>query len=255
MAKEKYFYESECDESEISLFVASNEWVNNFMHPNGFSLRRKTTTAQQVPERLIDKLIPFILHARRLSIKYKYPPSRIVPMYETFVWNDMVSNTTIDKQRTKSVCLKTTGDEKCMVSVCLAAKVDGTKLKAFVVFLAAKRESKSLDEEFKSPCVVKSSGNGWLNKELTTIWIKQVLGAFTFNRRLLAWDSCEYHMNDSVKNDLNEMNADSMIVPVQCKKYIKTPDVCWNKSLKARLPNCIISGLVKVSINLLKVEI
>ena len=111
MANEKHFYESECGESEISLFVASNEWVNNFMHRNGFSLRRKTTTAQQVPEWLIDKFILFILHARRLSIKYKYPPSRIIPMYETFVWNEMVSNTTIDKQGTKSACLKTTGDE------------------------------------------------------------------------------------------------------------------------------------------------
>ena len=29
----------------------------------------------------------------------------------------------------------------------------------FVVFHAAKRKSKSLDEEFKSCCVVKSSGN------------------------------------------------------------------------------------------------
>ena len=56
-----------------------------------------------------------------------------------------------------------------MVSVCLAAKVDGTKLKPFVVFHAAKRESKSLDEEFKSCWVGKSSGNAWMNEELITI--------------------------------------------------------------------------------------
>ena len=41
----KYFYESECDESEKFLFVASDGWVNNFMRRNGFSLRRKTTAA------------------------------------------------------------------------------------------------------------------------------------------------------------------------------------------------------------------
>ena len=33
-----------------------------------------------------------------------------------------------------------------MVSVCLAAKADGTKLKPFFVFGAAKGEPKSLDE-------------------------------------------------------------------------------------------------------------
>ena len=85
-----------------------------------------------------------------------------------------------------SICLKTTGHEKFMVSICLAAKADGTKLKPLVVFRAAKRESNSLDEEFESRCVVKSSGNAWMNEELTTIWVKRVLGAFSFNRRLLA---------------------------------------------------------------------
>ena len=56
----KYFYESECHESEKFLFVASNGWVNNFMLCNGFSLPCKTTTAQQDPERLIDMLILYI---------------------------------------------------------------------------------------------------------------------------------------------------------------------------------------------------
>ena len=53
-----------------------------------------------------------------------------------------MSNTTINKQGAKPVCLKTTGHEQCMVSVCLAAKVDGTKSKSFVVFRAAKRGSR-----------------------------------------------------------------------------------------------------------------
>ena len=87
----------------------------------------------------------------------------------------MVSDTTIDKQGVKSVFLKTTGNEKCMVSVCLAAKADGTKLKPFIVFCVAKRESKPLDGEFKSCCLVKSSGNAWMNEEPTTIWVKRVL--------------------------------------------------------------------------------
>ena len=53
-----------------------------------------------------------------------------------------------------SVYLKTTGDEKCIVNVCLAAKADRTKLKPFIVFCGAKRESKLVNEEFKSRCIV-----------------------------------------------------------------------------------------------------
>ena len=82
----------------------------------------------------------------------------------------------------ESLYLKATEYEKCMVSVYLAVKADGTKLKPFAVFRAAKRESKSLDEEFESRCVVKSFVNAWMNEELTAIWIKRVIGAFSFNR-------------------------------------------------------------------------
>ena len=74
------------------------------------------------------------------------------------------------------------GMKKCMARVCLAAKADVTKLKPFVIFRAAKNESKLLDKEFKSRCVIKSSGNTWMNEELTIIWVKRVLGTFSFNR-------------------------------------------------------------------------
>ena len=185
MEKAKCLYEDECEESERTLFVGSNGWVNNFMRRNGLSLSRKTTTAQQDPERLIYKLISYIFYARRLLIKFKYQPSNIIAMDETPVWNDMVSNTTVDKQGAKSVCLKTTGHEKCMISLCLTAKADGTKLKPLIVFRAAKLESKTLDDEFKGCCVVTTSGKAWMNEELTITWMKRVLGAFSFNRRLI----------------------------------------------------------------------
>ena len=78
-----------------------------------------------------------------------------------------------------------------MVSVCLAAKADETRLKPFVVFRVAKRESESLNEEFEPRCVINSSGNAWMNEELIIIWVKRVLGTFLFSRLVLAWDSCE----------------------------------------------------------------
>ena len=46
-----------------------------------------------------------------------------------------------------------------------------------VVFKGAKREVAALSQEFKHKAVV------------ATVWINSVLGAFSFNRRLLAWDS------------------------------------------------------------------
>ena len=51
---------------------------------------------------------------------------------------------------------------------------------------------------------------------------------------ILAWDSYECHMTDSVGKYLKEMNLDSVIIQV-CTKYIQGPDVCWNKPFKAKM--------------------
>ena len=214
-------------------FKASRGWLTRFMKRNGLSLGRKTSVAQQDPERLVAKLVTYIVQVRRMQKKHNYNPSDIIVMDETPVWCDMIPETTIDKTGKKSITLKTTGHEKERVSVCLAAKVDGTKLKPMVVFKGAKREVAALRQEFKHKAVVATSDNAWMNTELTQVWINSVLGAFLFNRRLLAWDSYECHIEDSANESLKAKKVDLVIVPGGCTKYIQAPDVTWNKPFKA----------------------
>ena len=197
-----------------------------------FIFRRRTTTAQKDPAQLINKLVAFVIHLRRLALKTDFNPSDIIAMDETPVWADMVSNTTVNKTGQKDVILKTTGHEKVRVSVCLAAKADGTKLRPFIVFGGAKRESAALNKEYKTKCVVASSANGWMNEELTIQWCQEIVGSFAFRKRLLVWDTFEAHMTDKVKLSLKEMKVESALVPGGCTKYIQAPDVYWNKSFK-----------------------
>ena len=107
-------------------------------------------------------------------------------------------------------------------------------MKPFIVFPGAKRESKALNDESKTKCVVASSINGWMSEELTVSLVKGVLGQFSFTRRMLAWDSFRCHVLDSVKQELNRAKIDPVIVPRGCTKYIQAPDVSWNKPFKAK---------------------
>ena len=183
MKKALYIYneklkENDCDGGTI--FVASTGWSQKFMRRNGLSLRRKTSVAQKDPSKLIDKLVSYIINARRFAAKYNYFPGNIIAMDETPVWADMVSDTTVDKTGARTITMKSTGHEKCRVSVCLTAKVDRSKLKPFIVFKNAKRETKALSEEFKTRYVIVSSSNGWMNDDLTMEYTKKVLGTFCF---------------------------------------------------------------------------
>ena len=131
-------------------------------------------------------------------MKTNFSPDCIIAMDEIVVWSDMVGNLTVDTTGTKT--LKPTSDKKVKVSVCLTAKADGTKLKPFIVFQGAKREAAALNEEFKNRCVVASSSNGWMNAELLLKFLRQVLGMFSFKKRLFAWDTFEAGMIEMLGN-------------------------------------------------------
>ena len=103
--------ENDCEGSVT--FVPSTRWLLKFMPGNGLSLRRKTSVAEKDPSRLIDKLVSSILHIRLSAAKYNYSPVNIIAMDDTFVWSDMVSDTTVDKTGARTVTMKPTGNEKC----------------------------------------------------------------------------------------------------------------------------------------------
>ena len=229
-------------------FLASTGWLRQFTQRNGLSLRRKTSIAQKDPDRVIDELVAFVLQVRRLSSKHNYQPVDIIAMDETPVWSDMISDTTIDITGSKTVTVKSTGHEKFRVSVCLAAKADGTKLPPMIVFKGAKRETDEMDKEYKN-CVSAPSANAWMNTELTHIWVNKVVGAFAFRRRHLNWDSFECHMENSIKASLHSKKIDTTIVPGGCTKYIQAPDVSWNKSFKALVTEKYDQWLAEVGIN------
>ena len=153
-------------------------------------------------------------------------------MNETAIWFDMVGNMTVDTTGTKDVPLKSTGNEKVKVSVCLTAKADGTKLKPFIVFQGAKREAIALDEELKNRCVVVSSSNDWMNKEQVLKCLRQVLGMFSFKKRLFAWYTLETHIAEDVRKFLKHMKTDDALIAGGCTNYIQAPDMVWKKPFK-----------------------
>ena len=121
------------------------------------------------------------MHVRRLQKQFSFDDTDIIAMDETTVWNDMVSNTTVEKTGSKEVNMKSTGHDKVRVSVCLTGKADGTRLKPFIVFKGAKRENKALRDKFNRKCAVASSANRWMNEDLTLRWCNEIFGSIFFS--------------------------------------------------------------------------
>ena len=152
----------------------------------------------------------------------------IIAMDETSVWHEMISNTTVTDKGAKSVVPKTTGHEKSKVTVTLAAKANGDKLKPYIVFPGHKREVRKLQKEpaFKNRCYVESTINGWMNENTTIDWVENVLKTFNFGkRRLFACDSFRAHLVQSVKELLNKGKIDPVVIPGGTTGHTQAPHV------------------------------
>ena len=114
-------------------FSASEGWLINFMQRHNISLRRTTTACQKAPEDYIAKLINFIMYVQDIVSEKKIGNGGVYACDETAVWLDAMSNTTLEESGTKEVSVKTTGHDKMRITVLLCAKVDGTKLKPFIL--------------------------------------------------------------------------------------------------------------------------
>ena len=105
-----------------------------FICKNGLSSRWKISVGQNYPLKLIDKLVSYIINAWRFPAKYNYLPGNLIALDETAVWTGRILDTTVDNLGVRTIILKSTGHEKCCVSVCLTVKAGESKLKPFIVF-------------------------------------------------------------------------------------------------------------------------
>ena len=131
-------------------FKASTGWLEKFLRHNNLSLRRKTSVVPKDPDKLIAKLLSYIIHVRRVQEKQKYELAQIIAMDETPVWSEMVSATIIDATGKKAITVKSTDHENSRVLVCLANKFDGAKLKPMIAFRGTVRGCKVLYQEFRT---------------------------------------------------------------------------------------------------------
>ena len=204
------------------------------MNRHGLTLHKRTSLAQHDPSNLIACVISFILNVRGKFHTKQYAMANVIAMDETSIWLDMPSATTVNETGASSVTIRSTGHEKDRVTVCLAAKVNGHKLKPFIVFKGRKRDVDRMngDRQLSGKCVICTSANGWMNESLTEEWIQYVVGRLSFAPRLLVWDTYKCHMTNGVKEALHQATVYAAFVPGWCTKYIQAPDVSWNKPFK-----------------------
>ena len=70
-----------------------------------------------------------------------------------------------------------------------------------------------------------------MNEELVLKFLRQLLGMFSFKKRLFAWNIFEVHITEDVRKLLKQMKTDDALIPGGSTN-VQVPDVVWNKPFK-----------------------
>ena len=103
------------------------------MERYGFSIPRRTTIAQKLPQDYEEKLIKFQRYVIAQRKKHDFELKYIGNVDQTPLTFDIATSSTVSEKGVKSVSILTTGHEKDRFTVMLACLGDGTKLPPYVV--------------------------------------------------------------------------------------------------------------------------
>ena len=202
------------DEMKISGFQGGPSWCFWFMKHHNLSVCTRTTISQVLPEDAQEKLNNFHSYCVKKIKEFIIQPRHITNMDEVPLTFDIPFTRTVDKIKTNSINIRTTGHEKTSVTVVLACQADGQKLPSLVIF---KRKTIP-KEKFPSNIIIKANSKGWMDEKLMIEWLKEAYvkqpdGFFHIQRSLLVFDSMRAHITDAVKVHVQKTNLKLVVIP------------------------------------------
>lgn len=214
-------------------FKASLNWCYRFMDRHHLSVRRRTTIAQRLPDDYEEKLLNFQKFVIDLRKKKDIHPCNIGNADQTPLTFDLPYDTTIAQKNSKSVSIRTTGNEKNRFTVMLCCLADGTKLPPYIIF-----KRKTMPKlKLSTDVIVRVHEKGWMCENTMKDWLKTVWSRRpnSRTRSALVLDSFRCHRSDYVKAMLKEDNTDLIIIPGGMTSILQPLDVGINKPMKTAL--------------------
>lgn len=217
------------DESRIEKeFKASAHWLDNFLKRYELSLRKSTTLYKLPDDVIINRVISFKNWVDEISWD-SYNLKNIILMDETAVYFGEDSGTTIDRRGASSIYLPSTNYESCRVTVILAIRGDGSKMKPAIII-------KGKDEKLinKSGHQIISSANAWSTQGVLRKWIFSAFNPFYKgqDRGIIVWDSASTHRAKEMKTYLKRNRIDQIMIPSGTTGYLQSLDLVINKPFK-----------------------
>ncbi len=120
-----------------------------------------------------------------------------------------------------------------MFTVILGCMADSSKLLHVIIFKLKNKPR----EEFPNGVFIRINEKGWINEEkmiwwINNIWSKRSSDQLSNPKSLLILDSFREHLVNSVKERLNEIHTNMVVISRDLTSKMQPLDVAVNKSFK-----------------------
>lgn len=153
-------------------------------------------------------------------------------MDETPLTFDCPSSRTVDMKGSKTVTVKTTGNEKNHFTVVLCCLADGTKLAPMLIF---KRKTMP-KQEIPPRVIVHCQEKGWMDESGMKTWFQKVWerrsGGLLKKESPLGWDAFRAHLTQRTKEAAVELKTHLAVIPGGLASMLQPLDVSINKPFK-----------------------
>ena len=220
-------------EKNLGDFKGGATWCYRFMKRQGLSMRVRTHLAQKMPNEYEAKILQFQRYVIQTRKEKGYELGQMGNMDEVPLTFDVPSNRTVDVKGTKSINVKTTGNEKTHYTVALACLADGSKLPPMLIF---KRKTIP-KEKLPSGVVVHVQEKGWMDEDGMGMWLNKIWsrrpGGLLRKPSLLVWDQFRAHTTDTIKRKMKQLNTTIAVIPGGLTSQLQPLDVSLNKPFKS----------------------
>lgn len=220
-------------------FKASSMYIKRWKKRFNVSMRRGTNESQKLPDDYVEAANGFLQTVRSLRIKNDYTYFNICNMDQTMVRFDEPYSRTNEVVGNKTIRIANTGCKKRGFTVALAAAASGHKFPAFIILKEPTgRIPPRVMNELRIPDNVKvtCSVNGWMTSVLMESWLNRIWGQNDDDvRRLIILDRASIHTTPQIKEKIENLDTDLVIIPAGCTSLLQPADVSWMSPFKSAL--------------------
>ena len=229
------------EELKKSSLSALQKWCYRLLVRYHLTFRAGTHVGQELPENYREKMFDFIKLNETYRKNNDLELAQVANMDETPLFLNMVRTKTIAKIGSKTVNIKTHGQEKVRVTAVLWIIADGTKLPPVLVF-KGKPDGRIAKELGKHPLVESKQvfsywhRKAWNNEDIMMKWINAVWRKYAHfklkKKNMLILDDASMHKTPGIRKSIELSETKVMMIPDGLTRYLQPLDVSINKPFK-----------------------